>query len=1123
MNLDLRTQALVHDLSVEASAGTGKTYSITALVTRELIADASLSIGEVLITTFTRNAAAQLRERTRRMLVAAEAALLASSAPSDDFLASLRDLGDPSEGVSRVRRALAAFDSANIMTIHQFCSIVLKTASVPVGAHGEDVPVSRLIAQAVNDEHVGLMGSSASPDSAAGHLREHLDPAGAALVVAQHLAHQRARLMLVTGAEDVNVAQRSAIERALCEFVEAATARVRTTLRTEPSYDEMVRRAYEVMCGGEHESVRAAIAERFRFVLVDEAQDTDGTQWEILGSIFRDPSSRQRGGLVSIGDPKQTIYGFRGADVNAYLRHVGAVSSSRRRTLTTNFRSDHGVVVALNALLDGALFGGIPNGPQISYEQVSARSIVNNEPAARPVIPVSIVECGDIDAQDQLTDPAVARVLQLLSSGVTIFDGNDHRPIRPEDVTVLARTGWVARSIQRELMRRGVPAVSNSTESVVKGETYGAIRRLARALSRPSHDGLARVLAVGPLFGWSLLDPVLRSDGHLVQFQELLERWRRVLETDGVTSLASEVLAAEVPGTSDRVAAVFLGSPDGLRRLTDFAHVVEYVHTASRGRGIQPSELLWHLDELATVDDTSEVAARRVESDEAAVQTMTVHAAKGLEFPVVIVADLWKRWVKNSDGRGVTVVESDGSIGVDAGTRLIDLGLAVGGEFPSDDTPSKSSVTTTVDRLRRASALDEKSRLFYVAVTRAKHHLTVLVPRAFGGGQDPQGRLDVPVSVRDADDGRGCLNLDNMHDLADYAVIETVPALAPRSSSPTRPPVPDLVVAPSQRHVEIVQPRTSFTAVTRPISRHGSVVHDDELPRVDDERIGDRPPSVTTADTVVMEMPLWSLPAGRHMGNAIHLVLEHASPIPDGLESSIRRAVDRLVSPGMRVHHGESLVRGLVAAMETPIGDAWDDVRLCDVDPDRRVAEMRFNAGLANERVTLPRLGSFLASLLDVDDPLLGYARDLEGIVGAGDLRGILNGSIDALLRLSVRGEERVIICDYKSNRLAQPEGVEPLMRYAPAHLTREMASHHYPLQALLYGVAAFRHLRWRTGDAARADRMVGGFAYFFVRGMVGAATPVDRDGRYGVASWSSDRYPGFWRGLSDVLGGVVS
>jgi len=138
-------------------------------------------------------------------------------------------------------------------------------------------------------------------------------------------------------------------------------------------------------------------------------------------------------------------------------------------------------------------------------------------------------------------------------------------------------------------------------------------------------------------------------------------------------------------------------------------------------------------------------------------------------------------------------------------------------------------------------------------------------------------------------------------------------------------------------------------------------------------------------------------------------------------------------------------------------------------------------------------------------------------------LRGILNGSIDALLRLSVRGEERVIICDYKSNRLAQPEGVEPLMRYAPAHLTREMASHHYPLQALLYGVAAFRHLRWRTGDAARADRMVGGFAYFFVRGMVGAGTPVDRDGRYGVASWSSDRYPGFWRGLSDVLGGVVS
>ncbi|NBP50532.1 MAG: hypothetical protein EBU70_04995 [Actinobacteria bacterium] len=293
MNLDLRSQSLVDGLSVEASAGTGKTYSITALVTRELVADPTLSIGEVLITTFTRNAAAQLRERMRRMLVAAEGALRGPAAPTDEFLASLRDLGDPADGAARIRRALATFDAANIMTIHQFCSIVLKAASQPVGAGGDDVPVSRLVAQAVNDELVGLMGSPAEPGSATAYLQDHLDPVGAAGVVTACLAHQRATPLLVTGASDASGAMRGKVERELRGFVEAAAGRVRATLRTEPSYDELVRRANEILGGGEHESVRAALAARFRFVLVDEAQDTDGAQWEILGAIFRRSRSLQ--------------------------------------------------------------------------------------------------------------------------------------------------------------------------------------------------------------------------------------------------------------------------------------------------------------------------------------------------------------------------------------------------------------------------------------------------------------------------------------------------------------------------------------------------------------------------------------------------------------------------------------------------------------------------------------------------------------------------------------------------------------------------------------------------------------------------------------------------------------
>jgi exodeoxyribonuclease V beta subunit len=169
----------------------------------------------------------------------------------------------------------------------------------------------------------------------------------------------------------------------------------------------------------------------------------------------------------------------------------------------------------------------------------------------------------------------------------------------------------------------------------------------------------------------------------------------------------------------------------------------------------------------------------------------------------------------------------------------------------------------------------------------------------------------------------------------------------------------------------------------------------------------------------------------------------------------------------------------------------------------------------------LSGLGEHLASVLAADDPLRPYAVELASVAPQVDFRGVLNGSVDTMLWLPVRGEDRLVICDYKSNRISQPDDLAPIDRYSPVRLRDEMAHHHYPLQALLYGVAAFRYLRWRTGDTARADRMVGGYAYLFVRGMIGAATPAGDHGRHGVASWSSDPYPGLWHGLSDLLGGV--
>jgi exodeoxyribonuclease V beta subunit len=422
-----------------------------------------------------------------------------------------------------------------------------------------------------------------------------------------------------------------------------------------------------------------------------------------------------------------------------------------------------------------------------------------------------------------------------------------------------------------------------------------------------------------------------------------------------------------------------------------------------------------------------------------------------------------------------------------------------------------------LDRLRRAAAFDERSRLFYVAVTRAKHHLTVMLPTPVEDA--PFSADEEPVAVRRGD--RGCLDLSRIPSTADGAVIEPPRPIPPRPSGLLGRDSTALEIAPAIRDATIVHPRTSFTAITRAMSIPGAVTTD-ELPRVDDEFVGERPAEGTVDPSGSVDLPLWPLPAGRLFGIALHSILEHVSadesvPIADRVGESVRRHA----SPNLLARHERALVEGLVQVLETPLGRSWDDVRLCDLRPSQRVNEMRFNAGLAESSVPVAVLGEHLAGALAVDDPLRSYAVDLASLAPQVDVRGVLNGSVDTMLWLPVGGEDRLVICDYKSNRISQPDHLAPVDRYSPSRLVDEMAHHHYPLQALLYGIAAFRYLRWRTGDAARSDRMVGGYAYLFVRGMFGAVTPSDAHGRYGVASWSSDPYPGLWNRLSDLLAGV--
>jgi exodeoxyribonuclease V beta subunit len=233
-------------------------------------------------------------------------------------------------------------------------------------------------------------------------------------------------------------------------------------------------------------------------------------------------------------------------------------------------------------------------------------------------------------------------------------------------------------------------------------------------------------------------------------------------------------------------------------------------------------------------------------------------------------------------------------------------------------------------------------------------------------------------------------------------------------------------------------------------------------------------------------------------------------------------------------HRGD-LTTMITDAVLTPFGGSVDapfrDLRFADFAPQDRLAEMDFEMSLAtlNAGVKARHVGQVLKAFLgSPSHPLAGYADRLAGAAFDVPLAGLINGSIDAVLRLpgSTADSPRLLIADYKTNRLHDREVASPLAAYRPARLVAAMEDHHYPLQALVYGTAVWRMLRWRLGSRKLADwdpsECIAGVVYGFIRGMKGPATPSDAaGGRYGVFTWQPP--PGIWRRLSDLFAGDLA
>ena len=1098
---------------LEASAGTGKTYTIAALTARYLADGVPLSA--LMLVTFGRNASQELRLRVRERLVDSEAALLAAvsggvcSARPDEAMAMLTD-GPPDLLALRRERlaaALAEFDAATIATTHEFCLQMLDGLGVLADREPQAVFVEHL--RELTREVVGDVFLRRYAVAGVPPLRwEEAQRVGAAAVESVH-----AQLVPVPDPDEPDDVGGPAVERLAFALDVRAEVERRKAAGRLFTYDDMLTRLRDALADPTWgEQAAARLRARYQVVMVDEFQDTDPVQWEILRRAFHGHAT-----LVLIGDPKQAIYAFRGADVYSYL-DARAVAS-QVHTLDTSYRSDAALVQALGAVMGGAALGD----EQIVVRPVTAshaeRRLARRDQTGSPAPlrvrvhahdPESAAPPPVGDVRPVILRDLVADVTEALATLQLRPDEQGWRPLQPADIAVLVHTNRRGEEVRQALVDAGVPAVMLGASSVFGSELAQEWLTLLTALEQPRQP-LVRRTALTPFVGWTFERLATADDDALTELSQRVRTWSRVLAARGVAALLETVSTdTDLPGR-------LLGTVGGERALTDLRHVAEALHRAMvagpLGRGELRAWLAEQIEEaqLRTLGDGS----RRLETEDKAVQVVTVHRSKGLEYPVVYLPDAWDRHVNTRDEGGLLKLHQEG--------RSV---LDVGGQR----APGRSERFAA----HLAEEAGESLRLLYVAMTRAQCQVVTWWAPSRNTEASPLQRFwyrsdaagAVPAAAYPL---QGDLTTAPVR--GPGVVCEPLQPREPTPWQPVAPEPPTLDLRTFGRGLDLRWRRTSYSALTAGV--HGqagttpAVGSEPEPAHEDDEAVElplvGLPADVSPDEPLGRPSPLAELPSGTEFGTAVHSVLELVDPTADDLTAELRRACASALGRAGSALVPDQLAGALLPVLRTPLGELAGHRRLADIAPADRLTELGFELPLAGgdqirAEVALGGLASLLRRHLRADDPLAGYADLLaHPTLAEQPLRGYLTGSIDAVLRVD-DGGPRYLVVDYKTNWLGPFDG-RPLTlgRYTRPRMAEAMQSAHYPLQALLYAVALHRMLRWRQPGYA-PETHLGGVLYLFVRGMAGEDTPVVDGTPCGVFSWLPP--PRLVVELSDLLDG---
>jgi len=1157
--LDFASAPLGGSVLVEASAGTGKTWTIAALVLRLLLEERAAGgrcrIEDILVVTYTKAATAELRDRILDLLVAAREGLENGGADDPRVAHALAVTQvRPTEARDDLDLAIASFDLAPVYTIHGFCQRALADHAFESGRQfdveviADEMPLRESAAQDFWRREMAvveparaaeLLKGLKGPDGLLKRARPALDRPYADVVGATtppdltrltsrvHAAFAQARerwaaergsiVSRVTGAKlnarsyppaklaewwaaidaylsdaplaplpeklakltpealekgktkagslpehpfflDVaalldalaalEAGNRAADAHLLVRFLDYCRDEVgrRKRERAMQSYDDLLLGLRDALRGEGGPALATALRARYKAALIDEFQDTDPIQAEVLQRIWG--ASDQP--LYLVGDPKQAIYGFRGADVFAYLSSKADLST--RFTLAVNQRSDPPLLNAVSAFFSGASRFLIP---EIAFTPVAAtdrpRPELRIEDSRRPLTLWCVTpEAGENkDAIRRRIAAAVAgdiaRLLALSrEERATILEPErGTRRLAMSDIAVLVSTHAEGDIVRDALAATGIASVTYGADSVYRTRESEDLERILRAVAEPGREALLRAALATQTLGMDAATlAALATDG--ADWEGWVTRFREyhdLARTRGFVRMWRELALRE------DIAGRLLARADGERRMTNMAHLVELLHRRAESEGLDLAQLarvLAHARETSIQDPDAEQL--RLESDEDLVNILTVFRAKGLEFPVIYCPFLWDGF-QQSARDGAVVCHPNGA----KGGAVVDLG------GPDSEAHRK---------IAAAEELAGDLRLAYVALTRARHRCTIAwgaLPQSDSSPlawlllgpetpvEDPVG--DLRVAFERLDESGMSARLDRLVLDAKGALgIAPLPDMdtSPVKSGPTPPPA---VVARSFK--ASVAPAWRVSSFSGLVARKA-----DEMPDYDPVRTAIAAPRQAGGEDA------FGLPRGVRLGTALHKVLESLD-FAEGDDARIGTAVRReLAQAGVDVSWANVAARVVADVIATPLDASGFALR--DIARANRVDELEF---------TYPVRDAPASELADALAPMRAIGSRIPEAIGSLVLapgRGFMRGFID----LVFARDGRYFIADYKSNWLG-----DAIEDYAPNRLEATMGDAFYDLQYLVYAVALHRLLATRL-QGYDYERHFGGVFYLFLRGM---------------------------------------